>query len=181
MQERTTQQFTKRYSKIDLLARIETTLERPVAEVWPYVLHWPLWVDEKDYLAHHVAGTPDTEGEIKRITQFDSTGRVESSFLIRVTRIVPHQQLIYKILPPYTTYDSVTGVGTEVPMTGYEVMDLSCENDRTTLRVFIYAESEPGDLTDDEVEKAARDYTTSTEQVWRDKYFPKLRDLLNGA
>jgi len=57
--------------KVDMVVRMETALNHPAAKVWPYLLHWNLWVDRRDYVEERVAGTPDAEGEIKRITHFD--------------------------------------------------------------------------------------------------------------
>ena len=167
--------------KVDLLAHVETALDHPLEKVWPYILHWNLWVDEKDYVEHHVAGSHDTEGEVKRITHFDETGRMDSSFFVTVIKIEPHKQLVYKILSPSYVYDAVTGASTEVPLTGYEVFDLREEKrDQTIVTLDIFAESCPAGISKDQVHGIAKDYRINTDKNWHGNYFPKLNKLLSN-
>jgi len=66
-------------------------------------------------------------------------------------------------------------------MTGYEVMDLSEENGRSVLRIFIYAEHLPQGVTEEQAAEIAKEYTSGTQKVWQEKYFPKLKELLSKA
>jgi hypothetical protein len=166
---------------VDLLACVETTLDHPIENVWPYILHWNLWVDSRDYVQHRVAGSPDTIGEVKQITHLDGTGRMDASFFATIVKIVPHQQLIYKLWSPSYGYDAVTGISTEVPLTGYEVFNLREEIGHTVVSFYVFAESRPTGVTEAQAQGMSNDYSVDTKKRWRDKYFPKLNELLSSA
>jgi len=164
---------------VDLVLRLETTLDHPVGKVWPYILHWNLWVDDKDFISHRVAGKADTEGEVKAVSHFDDTGRMDSHFFIQVLKIVPNNLLIYKILSPEHAYDAETGNATEVPQTGYEVFSIFEKGGNTLVVLDVLAELRLAGTTADQGRTIAEKYKVETEKNWYQKYFPKLRQLLS--
>jgi uncharacterized protein YndB with AHSA1/START domain len=164
---------------VDLVLRLETVLDHPVEKVWPYILHWNLWVDNKDFISHRVAGKSDTEGEVIGVNHFDDTGRMDSSFFIKVLKIVPNKLLIYKILSPESSYDAETGSITEVPQTGYEVFSVCAKGGTTMITLDVLAELRLADTAADQARGIAEKYQVETERNWYQKYFPKLKQLLS--
>ena len=166
-------------TEVDLVLRLETALDHPAEKVWPYILHWNLWVDNRDFISHRVAGKSDTEGEVIGVNHFDEAGRMDSSFFIKVLKIVPNKLLIYKILSPEHSYDAETGKATEVPQTGYEVFSLREKDGTTMITLDVLAELRLAGTTADQARGIAEKYQVETEKNWYQKYFPKLKQLLS--
>lgn len=171
-------QETKRPVTVDLVSRVETTVDHPVEKVWPYILHWNSFVDEKEFLPHRVAGANDSVGEIKGVSHFDKTGRMESFFFLKTILIVPNKQLVLKVLSPEYAYDGETGLSTEVPQTGYEVFSTRENDGRTAVSLDVFVEMMPPGVTEDQAQSIAEQYRIETEEKWYQKYFPKLKQLL---
>jgi hypothetical protein len=163
---------------VDLVLHVETALDQPIEEVWPYILNWTLWIDANDFVQHRVSGTPDTEGEIRRITQFDGAGRVAETFFIKVARIISGRQLVYKVLSPTYMYDAATGASTEVPTTGYEVINVHKEGDRTIVALDVFLDLRPDGVTEEQANSMPAALRAEIEHKWHGKYFPKLKALL---
>ncbi len=164
---------------VDLVLRLERTLDHSIEKVWPYLLHWNEWVDNKDFVPHRVAGQPDSEGEIKGVSHFDATGRMDSFFFIKVIKIVPNKQLIYKILSPEHSFDAKTGQATEVPQSGYEVFNVYESGGKTVVALDVLAEMRVTGVSADEATRFAAKYQEDSEKNWYEKYFPKLEKLLS--
>jgi len=164
---------------VNLLSYVETTIDQPAEKLWPFILHWHLWVDEKDYVEHRVSGNPDTEGEIKRITHFDETGRMDSCFFVEIVKIEPCKQLIYKILSPSYEYDATTGASSESPFSGYEVFDIHEKGGKTVLTLNIVAEWRLGGITEEEAKRLSCEYRANMQKNWNENYFPKLKSLVS--
>jgi uncharacterized protein YndB with AHSA1/START domain len=165
---------------VDLILRLESAFDHPIEKVWPYILHWHLWVDEKEYLQHRVAGKPDHEGEIKRVSHFDSTGRLESSFHMKIIRIVPGKQLIYKILSPDHAFDAETGACVRTPQSGYEVFGVARVDGKTLVSLDVLAEIQMTGISEESARSFEAKYKEDTEKNWYGKYFPCLRRLLSS-
>jgi hypothetical protein len=166
---------------VDLVLHVEESFDATAEQIWPYVLHWTSFVDENDFMAQSVTATPDTEGEVKRVSAL-AHGRVESTFLLTVLKIVPNRMVVYKLTSPDWSFDADTGAVTETPQSGYELMSLREEGGKTVVMLDVLAESRPtGVTTQEQAQKFAADYAAFTDDRWRTNYFPRLRELLAGA
>jgi hypothetical protein len=163
---------------VDLVHHMEETFDYPAERIWPYLLNWTSFVDENDFMAQSVTGTPDVEGEVKRVSAL-AHGRVESTFMLKVVKIVPNRMLVYKLISADSSFDAETGAVTETPQTGYEVMSVREEGGRSVVMLDVLAESRPaGVTTEEQARQFAADYSAFTENRWRTNYFPRLRQLL---
>jgi len=166
--------------KIDYTLFLKVALEHPAEKVWPYVLHWDLWVNEAEFREYRVAGSLDTEGEIKKVIHFDQTGRLDLEFYLEVVKIIPCKRLVYKILSALYVYDAVTGARTEVPHTGYEIFELREEKSQTVLTFDFYAEETRAvAISKEEARRSASEFVVAKEADWYGRYFPRLRELLS--
>jgi hypothetical protein len=166
---------------VDLVLHVEETFDHPAEQVWPYVLHWTSFVDENDFMAQSVTGTPDVEGEVKRVSAL-AHGRVESTFLLTVLKIVPNRMVVYKLTSPDWSFDADTGAVTETPQSGYELVSLREEAGATVVMLDVLAESRPAGVTSPEqARQFAADYASFTENRWLTNYFPRLRQLLDAG
>jgi len=165
--------------RVDLLAYMETLCPYSASTVWPFIVRWNDWVDARDYVEHRVGGNQGAEGEVKRITHFESGGRVESSFLVRVLRVIPNRLLVYKILSPAIQYDAESGQTTALPLTGYEVFELREAGQGTALSFQVLAETKRRGISVAEAQELGRVYRENAEQAWNERYFPALHALLN--
>jgi uncharacterized protein YndB with AHSA1/START domain len=163
---------------VDLVLRLERALEHPVEKVWPYLLHWNLWVDNKEFIPHRVAGQLDTEGEVIAVNHFDAEGRMDSMFFIKVVKIIPNKQLIYKILSPEHSFDPKTGVATHTPQSGYEVFNVYHSGGKTVVALDVLAELKIAGIGPEEALGVATKYRDDTEKNWNHNYFPRLEKLL---
>lgn len=167
--------------RIDYWVRLEIVLDHPAGKVWPLVLHWDRWVNDTEFREYRIAGSLDTEGEIKKVIHFDDSGRLDFNFHAEVVKLVPQQRLIYKFLSPMVAYDSTTGAAIEIPYTGYEVFELREQDGKTTLTFDLYAEEGRAvALTKAESRRIAAAFVTATEERWYGRYFPRLKALLAG-
>jgi uncharacterized protein YndB with AHSA1/START domain len=167
-------------NKIDYCVRLEIELNHSVESVWPYLLHWNRWVNETEYREYRVAGEPDSEGEIKQIIHFDETGRLEFSFHAEIVKVIPNQKLVYKLLAPMSIFDGASAARSELVYTGYEVFELRERRGQVHFTFDLYAE-EVRDVAipKDEARRLAADFVVATEKRWYERYFPRLRALLD--
>jgi hypothetical protein len=173
-----TPQDTPPCVKVELISHVEVTLDHAVKKVWPYILRWDSFVDDKDFIPHRVAGAPDAVGEVKGVSHFDKTGRMDSLFFVKTIKIVPNQQMVLKVLSPEYVYDVKTGISTEVPQTGYEVFNIYEKDGRTIFTLDCFVEAMPPGITEDDVQRIAEQFQADTANNWDQKYFPRLKKLL---
>jgi len=164
---------------VDLLVSVETTLEYPVETVWPYVLQWKRWVD--DYIEQRIAGTANTEGEIKSISHLDATGRMQSQYFVKLIRVLTHKLLVYKILSPSYNYDASNGARSQMALSGYDVFRVRAENGRTVMNLEIYADMELQNTSETQARDFAQKHQIEAERNWYETYFPRLRLLLSQS
>lgn len=166
-------------NRIDYAVRLKIELDHPAEKVWPMLLHWDLWVNDTEYREYRVAGTPDTEGEVKHILHFDETGRLDFSFFAEVVKIIPHERLIYKLLTPLSAFAAATGCKADVVYTGYEVFELREFRGKVLFTFDLYAEEvRDTALPKEEARRIGDEFVKTTEERWYGRYFPRLEALL---
>jgi hypothetical protein len=181
MQEQSTQSLDSGLMthKIDHALFLKIALDHPAEKVWPYVLHWDLWVNDTEFREYRVAGALDTEGEIKKVIHFDTTGRLDLEFYAEVVKIIPCKRLVYKILSALYVYDAATGARSELPFTGYEIYELREEKGKTVLTFDFYAEeTRAAAISKEEARRVANEFVAAKEADWYGRYFPRLVTLL---
>src|SRR5262249_20845652 len=147
-------------------------------KVWPHVLHWNTWVDAKQFVPYRVAGQADSEGEIKAVSHFDETGRMDHLSFLKTIKIVPNKQLVIKLLSPQYNFDPKTAQSSEFIETGYEVFTVYDKNGHTVMSLDALFEQRIPGISETEVSKIVRDYHTYTESNWYNTYFPNLKKLV---
>src|SRR5262245_40057969 len=73
-------------------------VDAPASAVWPLILDWTLWCDDKRL--DHVSGEHGRVGEVQRLSTLSDNGAVASSVLIETARIIPETRLAYRLLAP---------------------------------------------------------------------------------
>jgi len=124
----------------------ETVLDASVEEVWPYALDIKTWMNGHDL--ETVAGTPNTVGEIVKITPRNtppSAPREHYAFY-QVTKIIPRKQIVIKV------YSAPGGtLGKEV--LEYDAITLFDEQGRTRVVFDMNGESIGPHIDASELEK----------------------------
>jgi hypothetical protein len=163
--------------RVVLSARMETTFDYAIEAVWPYMIHWGSWID--DFVAHHVAGTPESVGEVRRISSFDESGRLARSFCHEVIKFDPPNQFVYKMRSPLSEYDARTGQITEIPVIEYDINTLIDVGGKTLYSCDVVGEyRSPTILTEEQAHAAAEAYRVNGVKTWAEKYFPAVKKLM---
>src|SRR5947209_7796848 len=121
MPDRNTEE-TAHLPRVVVTAHLETTFDYPIEQVWPYMINWNPWI--ADFVAHPVAGNPDSVGEVRRVSNFDETGRLARSFFHEVIKFDPPRQFIYQMVSPLYEYDATSGEITEIPIVEFDINNL---------------------------------------------------------
>ena len=163
--------------RVRLTAHLETTFDYPAEKVWPYMVDWNPWI--ADFVAHPVAGKPDSVGEIRRVSNFDENGRLARSFFHEVIKFDPPRQFIYQMVSPLYEYDAASGDITELQIVEFDINNLREIDGKTLYTCDVVSEyRSPSIRTADEAKAAAESYATNAAKTWDEKYFPAVKKLM---
>ena len=152
--------------KVDWLPRFDFTIDHPVEDVWPLIVHWERWLT--NYRVEHVSGERDQVGEVKKVT--NDAG----SFSVEIVRLVPNERLVYRILPNEEIISHLDPEGFEI----FNVYSLSDSKTLVTYETVGHMGSSLK-LEQNALDAHFRQLENEISQRWSDNYVPELRRLLS--
>jgi uncharacterized protein YndB with AHSA1/START domain len=159
---------------VDWLPRIEFELDHPVGEVWPHIVVWDSWMDDK--VAEHVSGPKDAVGETKRVGTLKD-GQEVNHFFCEVVRVEPEKRLAYRLLPLREPLDEVDSAR------GHLIFTLFALPENRTLVVYeTVGEMESSTLDQDQMTAQYAAAEAAGAPHWLEHYVPELeRRLKEGS
>ena len=156
--------------RADWLPRMDFVVDGPPARVWPLVLNWNSWI--QDRRSEHFSGEPDTVGAIRKISKLDEDGNSGSPSFTQLVRVEPNRRLVSRILPP-------DGAPEGEGLWGYTIFNLHDLGEKTLVCYETVAEMRSSTLSAVDVEESVGEKShRETERIWAEKYIPQLRKLL---
>lgn len=158
---------------VDWLPHHGFFVDAPVDAVWPFIVDWTTWVDDKRL--DHVSGQRGAVGEVQRLGTVDADGVVVSSFLVETARIVPNVRLAYRILPHGSEKTHVDR------SEGYAIFHLYPVGPRTLVTYETVSRMETSSLSQEEFRAATAGSEAAGQTRWNERYIPRLRMLLRDS
>jgi len=158
---------------VDWLPHHGFFVEAPVDAVWPFIVDWTTWVDDKRL--DHVSGERGAIGEVQRLGTVNAEGVVVSSFLVETARIIPNVRLAYRILPHASDKTHVDR------SEGYAIFHLYPVESRTLVTYETVARMETSSVSQEEFDATTERSEAAGQTRWNERYIPRLRMLLRDS
>ena len=149
-------------STYHFVAHYAVDVEAPATAVWDQLVDIGSWMHEFELT--HESGAPGQEGEVRRLYS-------GQDFFIEITKIIPHELLVFANLP--TTFNGEHS-------TGVAVITLTETVGTTTVKLTM-SRGYSWDGTEPNPQKATREspeFHERTRAQWQDRFLGRLRALV---
>lgn len=149
----------------------DLVIDRPVKDVWPFVLNYTLWQDFSH--AEHISGPQGGEGEVVLLKKEEKGLEAFPPYYGRTLKIIPEQQFVWKTYPRKINDDVMDFAG---------IVDfrLSEKDGKTVFSYYFYYEFMPLGLSDSEQQEFKVEYVENFKTVFS-SIFPKLKKAVESS